>query len=126
MTNYWGGSSNATTHLLDAMHYRGLLRVGAARGRHPRLRGARRTSRPAATPPRDTRGSTRWSTSWSRKYAPLPAAEPGRAGPAGLRYAVPQWRGELRAARSARARQRLAHARVDGIDWYWPADENAA
>src|SRR5882762_8384575 len=24
--NYWGGSSNATTHLLDAMHYRGLLR----------------------------------------------------------------------------------------------------
>src|SRR6185369_13665725 len=27
VTNYWGGSSNATTHLLDAMHYGGLLRV---------------------------------------------------------------------------------------------------
>ena len=27
VTNYWGGSSNATTHLLDGMHYRGLLRV---------------------------------------------------------------------------------------------------
>ena len=27
VTNYWGGSSNATTQLLDAMHYRGLLRV---------------------------------------------------------------------------------------------------
>src|SRR6266536_2171911 len=27
VTNYWGGSSNATTHLLDAMHYQGLLRV---------------------------------------------------------------------------------------------------
>jgi uncharacterized protein YcaQ len=25
--SYWGGSSNATTQLLDAMHYRGLLRV---------------------------------------------------------------------------------------------------
>src|SRR4051812_45992898 len=25
--NYWGGQSNATTHLLDNMHYRGLLRV---------------------------------------------------------------------------------------------------
>lgn len=25
--NYWGGSSNATTHLLDAMHYCGMLRV---------------------------------------------------------------------------------------------------
>src|SRR4030088_2651531 len=23
VTNYWGGSSNATTHLLDAMHFRG-------------------------------------------------------------------------------------------------------
>src|SRR5262245_30017753 len=27
VTNYWGGSSNATTHLLDALHYRGQLRV---------------------------------------------------------------------------------------------------
>src|SRR5580704_18856024 len=25
--NYWGGSSNATTHLLDDMHYQGLLQV---------------------------------------------------------------------------------------------------
>src|SRR3954454_11757264 len=25
--NYWGGSSNATTHLLDALHYKGLLRI---------------------------------------------------------------------------------------------------
>src|SRR5262245_39835051 len=33
VTNYWGGSSNATTHLLHAMHYRGLLRVvGRDRG----------------------------------------------------------------------------------------------
>src|SRR5260370_14756412 len=27
VTNAWGGSSSATPHLLDAMHYRGLLRV---------------------------------------------------------------------------------------------------
>src|SRR5258708_8128589 len=32
VTNYWGGSSNATTHLLDAMHYRGLLRVARREG----------------------------------------------------------------------------------------------
>src|SRR5882762_9870485 len=30
--NYWGGSSNATTHLLDAMHYRGLVRVVRRQG----------------------------------------------------------------------------------------------
>src|SRR5687767_4642430 len=27
VTNYWGGLSSATTHLLDAMHHRGLLKV---------------------------------------------------------------------------------------------------
>src|SRR5437763_14983619 len=30
--NYWGGSSNATTHLLAAMHYRGMLRVARRDG----------------------------------------------------------------------------------------------
>src|SRR5215831_1763940 len=30
--NYWGGTSNATTQLLDAMHYRGLLRVARREG----------------------------------------------------------------------------------------------
>src|SRR6185312_11268605 len=32
VVNAWGGSSNATTHLLDAMHYRGWLRVARRRG----------------------------------------------------------------------------------------------
>lgn len=27
VTNYWGGSSSAATHMLDALHYRGTLRV---------------------------------------------------------------------------------------------------
>src|SRR4051812_14044889 len=27
VTNYWGGSSSATTHMLEDMHYRSLLRV---------------------------------------------------------------------------------------------------
>jgi uncharacterized protein YcaQ len=39
-----------------------------------------------------------------------------------LRYAAPQWHRELKAARE-RARARLAHARLDGVDWYWPAGE---
>src|SRR5690606_10236051 len=42
-----------------------------------------------------------------------------------LRYAVPQWRHELKAAH-LRAKARLAHARVDGADWYWPAAEDPA
>ena len=35
---------------------------------------------------------------------------------------APQW-AEHRAAALERAKQRLAHRRVDGIDWYWPAQE---
>src|ERR1700730_11685585 len=42
-----------------------------------------------------------------------------------LRFAVPQWQGELKSALQ-RAKQRLAHARVEGVDWYWPAEEDAA
>jgi len=41
-----------------------------------------------------------------------------------LRYAVPQWRGELKSA-LPRALKRLAHARVEDMDWYWPAGEHA-
>src|SRR5258705_551982 len=32
VTNYWGGSSNATTHLLEAMLYQGMLRVARREG----------------------------------------------------------------------------------------------
>jgi uncharacterized protein len=40
-----------------------------------------------------------------------------------LRYGAPQLRGGIDEA-LARARQRLAHTRVDGIEWYWPIDED--
>ena len=37
VTNYWGGSSSATTQLLDHMHYGGLLRVVRREGGSPRV-----------------------------------------------------------------------------------------
>ena len=51
-------------------------------------------------------------------YAPLPARSLGYV-IARLRYAAPQWRGELRSALK-RAKERLAHAHLEGHDWYWP------
>ena len=39
-----------------------------------------------------------------------------------LRYAAPQWRRGLPGALT-RAKNRLPHARVGGIDWYWAAAE---
>jgi uncharacterized protein YcaQ len=122
VTNYWGGSSNATTHLLDAMHYRGLLRVAR------REKGIR-IYRPHEHAPGPTDESERRERIDAlvdvavRLYAPLPAPSLTTL-VSRLRYAVPQWQAELKDA-LRRAKERLAHARVEGIDWYWPAKENA-
>ncbi|HUE87063.1 MAG TPA: crosslink repair DNA glycosylase YcaQ family protein [Vicinamibacterales bacterium] len=116
VTNYWGGSSSATTHLLEAMHYRGLLRV-VRRENGIRIYGIH--EHPPA--PRDA--ATRRARLDAlvdviiRKYAPLPAASLSSL-VRRLRYAVPQWGGELSSALQ-RATRRLRHARVEGVDWYW-------
>ena len=54
-------------------------------------------------------------------YAPLPSATIGWLA-SGLVAGAPQWRAD-RAGALRRARARLATARVDGVDWYWPAHE---
>jgi uncharacterized protein YcaQ len=120
VTNYWGGSSSATTQLLDAMHYRGLLRVARRDSGiriyelndHESVRGSARERRRRLDALVDVA---------VRLYAPLPAASLGYV-VRRLRYAVPQWSGELTATLQ-RARERLAHAHVDGVTWYWPAGD---
>ena len=117
VTNYWGGSSSATTHLLDAMHYRGLLRV-ARREAGIRIYAARTHAEgPGEAPARRARLDALVDI-LTAKYGPLPAASLSGL-VRRLRYAVPQWRGQLDGA-LARARRRLAHARIDGVEWYWP------
>jgi uncharacterized protein len=122
VTNYWGGSSNATTHLLDAMHYRGLLRV-ARRKNGIRIYMAHQHE-PAPTDASERRARIDALVDVVvRIYAPLPGASLSffvRR----LRFAVPQWQAELTSALQ-RAKQRLSNARVDGLDWYWPANEDA-
>jgi uncharacterized protein YcaQ len=122
--NYWGGSSNATTHLLDAMHYRGLLRV-ARREKGVRIYMAPQhelspdAGRDICAP------SARIDALVDvvvRIYAPLPGPSLSFFGRR-LRYAAPQWQAELTSALQ-RAKQRLSHTHIDGVDWYWPADED--
>jgi uncharacterized protein len=118
-TNYWGGTSNTTTRLLDQLHYRGLLRV-AARDSGIRLYAPAVT--PAATRPRGDESTLDALIDVAvRKYAPLPAASLAQL-IARLRYGAPQWRGDLRKA-VVRAKKRLASAHVEGIDWFWPTEE---
>jgi len=121
--NYWGGSSNATTHLLDAMHYRGLLRV-AWRERGIRIYAEHRHGpEPSDEAERQARLDQLIDVAVGL-YAPLPARSLSIL-VRGLRSAVPQWRGDLAGA-LARTKQRLGHARVDGVDWFWPAEEEPA
>ena len=119
-TNGFGGRSKASTQLLDAMHYRGLLRV-ARRDNGIRLYAAHQ---PQAAPADVPDTLDRLVDVLVTKYAPLP--QPGlRQLVAMLQHAVPQWKGQLRAALQ-RATQRLPHAEVDGVRWYWPEGENPA
>jgi uncharacterized protein len=121
--NYWGGSSNATTHLLDAMLYRGLLRV-VRRDAGIRIYAAREHALAPADSAECRARMDLLADVAVRIYAPLPAFSLSfllRR----LRFAVPQWHADWKSALE-RAKHRLAHARVEGIDWYWPADENPA
>jgi uncharacterized protein YcaQ len=119
VTNYWGGSSNATTRLLEDMHYRGWLRVTR------REKGIRCYAiRSAGSEPHSLSRQERLDRLvdvLAENYAPLPAQSLSYA-VSRLRYAVPQWRG-LIPATLARARRRLSRERVDGIDWFWASDE---
>ena len=117
VTNYWGGSSRATTHLLEHMQYSGLVRI-VRRDRGVRVYAVREhAARPLDAAGRRARIDALVDVVVS-KYAPLPALSLAMV-VARLRYAAPQWRGELRAA-LASAQRRLRRERVDGVEWFWP------
>ncbi|HEV7397539.1 MAG TPA: crosslink repair DNA glycosylase YcaQ family protein, partial [Pyrinomonadaceae bacterium] len=116
-----GGSSNATTHLLDEIHYLGLLRV-ARREKGIRLYAPKQHDQ---APLNEVERSARIDALVDvvvRTYAPLTSSGLNyyiRR----LRYAAPQWSDELTGALQ-RARQRLATANLDGVEWYWSSKEN--
>lgn len=135
ITNWFGGSTNATTRLLDEMHYRGLLRV-ARRDSGTRVYAVRvPASAPSPAPPAapdsiaveagapdiDQRMDALVDVI-VRTYAPLPSRSLGQLMSL-LRFGVPQWAAR-RSTALERAVGRLAHERVGGIDWYWPDTES--
>jgi uncharacterized protein len=136
-TNWFGGTSNASTQLLDDMHYRGLLRIagrvsgvrtyavalGADSGGTEAGVATQLNSTPQAAPQVDAEQAMDALVDVIvHKYAPLPEASL-RQLMALLRGGAPQW-DALRPAAFARAKQRLASAMIDGIAWYWPQAES--
>ena len=117
--NYWGGRSNATTYLLDNLHYLGLLRVvrresgiriyAVHQHEAVELDDAARKARLDAL-----------ADAAIRIYAPMPFGSL-RFLLRRLRFAVPHWEDEIIGV-IQRAKHRLTHAVVDGLEWHWPAD----
>ncbi|MET0893830.1 MAG: crosslink repair DNA glycosylase YcaQ family protein [Pseudoxanthomonas sp.] len=120
-TNWFGGSSNASTQLLDGMHYRGLLRV-AGRASGTRTYAVREDDVPVYPSGIDARLDALIDVI-VHKYAPLPDASLGQL-VSYLGRGVPQWETARKPALQ-RARQRLQRGRVEGIDWLWPPEERA-
>ena len=118
--NWFGGSSNASTQLLDAMHYRGQLRIARREG-GVRLYAVRPEQPSVASPAAAMDALVDVIVA---QYAPLPMASLGQL-LSHLRGGAPQWAGE-RAAALARAKQRLPQAEVGGVTWVWPDGENPA
>jgi uncharacterized protein YcaQ len=117
VTNAWGGMSSATTHLLDDLHYRGHLRIAR------REKGIRIYAPPFTLSERsESKGAEAQLDALVdlavALYAPVPKSTLTML-VSRLRYCAPQF-AHLRGKALQRAQQRLAHARVDGVDWYWP------
>jgi uncharacterized protein YcaQ len=123
VTNYWGRPSSATTHLLDKMHYRGLVRV-TRRENGIRLYAAHEHAPRNGDAAAGREQLDRLVDVIVGKYAPLPAPSLGGLVHR-LQYGTPQWHHDLKAA-VQRAKERLVHVQIDGVAWYWPAGERPA
>jgi uncharacterized protein len=117
----WGSDLNASTHLLEGLHYRGLLRVA-------RREAGTRVYQTIECPAQDDSPEARLARAGRlldmavQLYAPLPAASLGYLCRL-LRAGVPHLAAEARQVQE-HAKSRYAHAHVGGLLWFWPQSEN--
>jgi uncharacterized protein len=119
--NWFGGSSNASTQLLDGMHFRGMLRIA---GRVNGIRTYALAEHLPQTCDDPAQAMDALVDVIVHTYAPLPERSL-RELINMLRGGVPQWEA-LRQAAFTRAKERLASCMVDGMAWYWPQGESPA
>lgn len=112
--NAWGGMSRASTALLDAMHYRGLLRI-ARRDNGIRVYALPKYEALQLAPAERARRLLHLTLSL---YGPAPERSLGTL-TSFLRVGAPHLRPELRATLS-KLKTELPHLTVEGVTWYWP------
>jgi uncharacterized protein YcaQ len=128
-SNWFGGTSNASTQLLDDMRYRGMLRI-AGRANGVRTYAVHAVRLPDATNvalSEDSDAVDQLIDVIVQKYAPLPERSLTELVGYLLRGGTPQWT-HLKRDAIARVKLRLSSGVVDGQSYYWPVDEtpNAA
>lgn len=113
VANAWGGTSRQATHLLDQMHYAGMLRVARREG------GVRvyAAAAPARDPASPRERAERLVAVAAGLYSPVPRRTLGRL-VATLRRACRPLAAELDAAH-ARLAASTPRARALGVDWLW-------
>jgi uncharacterized protein YcaQ len=117
----WGADLNVSSHLLEGLHYRGLLRVA-------RREAGTRVYQTVEHPPGDDSPEERLVRASHlldmavQLYAPLPAASLGYLCRL-LRNGVPHLAAEVRQLQE-HAESRYNHAQIDGLLWFWPQGEN--
>lgn len=118
---WWGADLNLSTHLLEGLHYRGLLRVVRRKDGTRFYEAIEHASQEDGPEARLARAGQLLDIA-VRLYAPLPAAS--------LRYlcgllrgGVPLLAGEVRQLQEG-AKSRYSNAEIDGVLWFWPQGEN--
>ena len=121
----WGNTNtlNASTALLDGMHYRGLLRV-VRRDTGTRVYEAIEHAAADDSPAARRDRARRLVMAIVKKYAPLPSASLGYLSQL-LQYGAPHLRGETRTL-LAELRASLPQARIDRVTWLWMPGEDPA
>ena len=116
----WGANLSVSTHLLEGLHYRGLLRV-VRRQVGTRVYAAREHSPHDDSPEARLARASKLLDLAVGLYAPLPAPSLTYLFKL-LRDGVPHVASELRQLQ-AQATERYGSAEVDGLLWFWPRNE---
>jgi uncharacterized protein len=116
--NYWGGSSNATTRVLEALHYRGALRVSA------REKGIKiyETAQPLESGLSPLECAQKLLELILNLHAPLPEKSLGQLVSL-LGYGAPHLKNEMKIV-LAQFKKSCPQAKIEGVNYLWQEDQD--
>ncbi len=121
--NYWGGSSSATTRVLDALHYRGHLRV-ARRDAGIKVYEATPLETLMENPLESAEKARMLVHLLARLYGPLSETSLGGLVSLTIGYGALHLKLELKAALKHAVKFELERAKLGGVNYVWTSGQN--